>query len=145
TAGASVWALWTGRRARNLSLVAALAAFLVHAYSTLAAQVHENHLFAAVPLLVLASAGARELRPIAVGVSAVGALNLNLFYGFGNGIGYAIPRGLTIVDATVVLAAMNCALLWTHARALRRACSTADAPRPGPAPGSHQAPAGRRD
>jgi hypothetical protein len=145
TAGASAWALWTARRARDLSLLAALAAFLVHAYSTLAAQVHENHLFAAVPLLVLASAGVPDLRGMAVGVSAVVALNLNLFYGFGNGVGYAMPRGLTIVDATVVLAVMNCALLWTHARSLRRACSTADAFRPGPAPGSRRAPADRRD
>lgn len=143
TATASGWALWTARRARDLSLVAALAAFLVHAYSTLAAQVHENHLYAAVPLLVLASTGARALRGIAVGVSAVVALNLNLFYGFGNGVGYALPRGLTIVDATVVLAVMNCALLWAHARALRRACSRADASRPGPAPASRRAPADR--
>ena len=42
--------------------------------------------------------------PIAVGVSAVVALNLNLFYGFGDGIGYALPRAITVVDATVVVA-----------------------------------------
>lgn len=145
TVTAAAWALWTARRARDLSLVAALAAFLVHAYATLSAQVHENHLFAAVPLLVLASGGRREFRPIAIAVSAIVALNLNLFYGFGNGVGYALPRGITIVDATVVLAVLNCAAFWQHARTLRRACSTADEYRPAPAPSFHPAPAGHTD
>lgn len=145
TAAAAAWALWTARRSRDLALLAALGAFLVHAYSTLSAQVHENHLFAAVPLLVLASGGRREFRFVAAGVSAVVALNLNLFYGFGNGVGYAIPRGVTIVDATVVVAIMNCALLWQHAATLRRSCSMAGASRPAPAPAFRRAPAGRTD
>lgn len=55
----------------------------MHAYATLSAQVHENHLFGVVPLLVLAAAGRRAFWPICVTVSAVVALNLNLFYGFG--------------------------------------------------------------
>ena len=83
----------------DLWLLAGLAAFLVHAYATLSAQVHENHLFAAVPLLVLAAAGRRAFLPICVGVSVVVALNLNLFYGLGDGVGYALPRAMTIVDA----------------------------------------------
>ena len=115
-------------------LLAALAAFCVHAYATLSAQVHENHLFAAVPLLVLASSGRIAFRPIAIGVSAIVALNLNLFYGFGDGIGFALPRAITIVDATVVLAAINCLLFLWHARVLRGQCSTAAAPRRQPAP-----------
>src|SRR5205085_2385185 len=63
---ATAWALWIGARAHvarrtspDLWLMAAVGAFAVHAYATLAAQVHENHLFAAVPLLVLAAAGRR--------------------------------------------------------------------------------------
>jgi len=143
TSTAAAWALWTARRARDLSLVAALAAFLVHAYATLSAQVHENHLFAAVPLLVLASGGRREFRSIAIAVSAIVALNLNMFYGFGNGVGYALPRGITIVDATVVLAVVNCAALWRHARTFRLACSTADALRPASAPAFPPTPADR--
>jgi hypothetical protein len=106
----------------------------VHAYATLSAQVHENHLFAAVPLLVLAAAGRRGFRPIAVGVSVVAALNLNLFYGFGDGIGYALPRAITIIDLTVLVALLNCFLLSWHAVALSRECSTANARLPPPAP-----------
>jgi hypothetical protein len=134
TIAATAWALWIARGARDLWALAGLGAFVVHAYATLSAQVHENHLFAAVPLLVLASAGRRAFRPIAIGVSAVVALNLNLFYGFGDGIGYALPRGITIVDATVIVALLNCLLLSWHAAVLRRECSTAAAPRPRPAP-----------
>jgi hypothetical protein len=154
TIAATAWALWIARKsaiqstiqpaiqsairnpqsAMDLWLLAGLAAFVVHAYATLSAQVHENHLFAAVPLLVLASAGRRGFRPIAVGVSAVVALNLNLFYGFGDGIGYALPRGLTILDLTVIVAIVNCFLLSWHARVLRSQCSTAAARPPAPAP-----------
>jgi hypothetical protein len=136
TIAATAWALWTAAAAPrgsrpaspgsvDLWLLAAVAAFCVHAYATLSAQVHENHLFAAVPLLVLASAGRPAFRPIAIGLSAVVALNLNLFYGFGDGIGFALPRTMTIVDATVVLAVINCFLLLWHARVLRSQCSTA--------------------
>jgi hypothetical protein len=83
---------------------------------------------------VLASAGRRAFRPICIGVSAVAALNLNLFYGFGDGIGYALPRGLTIVDVTVIVALVNCFLLSWHAAVLQRQCSTAAVSRPQPAP-----------
>jgi hypothetical protein len=148
TVAAIAWALWTVWRASRTSnaapdlwLVAGVAAFCVHAYATLSAQVHENHLFAAVPLLVLASAGRAIFRPICAGLSAVVALNLNLFYGLGDGIGYALPRGLTIVDATVILALVNCFLLSWHAVVLNRECSTATARRRTPAPASIRGPA----
>ena len=146
TIAAMAWAFWIAYKSTIQSairspqsaievwLVAGVAAFSVHAYVTLSAQVHENHLFAAVPLLVLASAGRRAFRPIAIGVSAVAALNLNLFYGFGDDVGYALPRAITIVDLTVILALLNCLLLSWHAAVLRRECSTAAAPRPAPAP-----------
>jgi hypothetical protein len=155
TIAAIAWALWTASRASHLTprtqpapgtshlaprsspdlwLLAGLAGFLVHAYATLSAQVHENHLFAAVPLLVLAAAGRPGFRPIAAGVSAVVALNLNLFYGFGDGIGYALPRAITIVDVTVIVALVNCLLLSWHAVVLSRQGSTADARLRPPAP-----------
>jgi hypothetical protein len=135
TAAAAAWALWTAyRSAMDLWLLSGVAAFMVHAYATLSAQVHENHLFAAVPLLVLASAGRRAFWPICLGVSAVVALNLNLFYGFGDGIGFALPRAITIVDLTVIVALVNCSLLVWHAAMLKRQCSTAAARRPQPAP-----------
>ena len=160
TIAAAAWACWTAFRFANahsmphprnahigavegrqqtpaaidLWLLAGVAAFVVHAYATLAAQVHENHLFAAVPLLVLAAAGRRAFLPMCVCVSAVVALNLNMFYGFGDGIGYAFPRGMTGIDATVWLALVNCFLLSWHAVILRSQCSTAAARRPQSAP-----------
>jgi hypothetical protein len=156
TVAVAAWALWTAFRSSetaedgplqagtmDLWLLAGVAAFIVHAYATLAAQVHENHLFAAVPLLVLAAAGRRAFLPICAGVSAVAALNLNLFYGFGDGIGYALPRGMTIVDLTVIVAIVNCSLLSWHAVVLKSQCSTANALRRRPEPASIPAPAGR--
>lgn len=143
TSTAWAWALWNARRARDLWLVAGVGAFLLHAYATLSAQVHENHAFAVVPLLILAAAGRPAYRPIAIAMTAIVALNLNLFYGFGNGVGFAIPRSVTIVDASVVLAVTNCAALLWHARILRRECSTAAACPQSPAPAFHRAPADR--
>jgi hypothetical protein len=144
TIAATAWALWIvlESAARNpqsamtldLWMLVGLAGFCVHAYATLSAQVHENHLFAAVPLLVLAAAGRRAFRPIAIGVSAIVALNLNLFYGFGDGIGFALPRAMTVIDATIWLALANCFWLSWHARVLHRECSTAAALRQTPAP-----------
>jgi hypothetical protein len=139
---AIAWALWTAyqsairnpQSAMDVWLVAGIAGFCVHAYATLSAQVHENHLFAAVPLLILASAGRRGFRPIAIGVSAIVALNLNVFYGFGDGIGWALPRAITAIDLTVILALVNCFLLSWHAVIVRRQCSTAAGLHRQPAP-----------
>jgi hypothetical protein len=117
------WSLWTARRARDVWLLAALAAFLVHAYATLSAQVHENHLYAAVPLLAMASAGRPRLTPVYLVLSAIVALNLNLFYGISEDLGYAIPRTLLVIDMTVILSVLNCAALVWHAASLRRECA----------------------
>jgi hypothetical protein len=134
TIAAISWALWTARKRDDLWLLAGVGAFTIHAYATLSAQVHENHLFGAVPLLVLAAAGRRAFRPILVGVSAIVALNLNLFYGFGEGVGYGFPRSLTVIDATVLLSVLNCAALCWHAVVLRRESSRAVEYRRTPAP-----------
>jgi len=131
---AAAWSLWTARCRGDLWIVSALAGFLMHAYATLSAQVHENHLFAAVPLVGIAAAGRTRLTPIFVVLSAIFVLNLNLFYGISEDIGYAIPRTLTIVDATVLVAIANCAALAWHAVVFSRECSTADAPRRAPVP-----------
>jgi hypothetical protein len=117
---AIAWALWTTRRSKDIWMWAAVGAFCTHAYATLSAQVHENHLYAAVPLLALAAAGRRGLRPVFYAVTAIFAVNLNLFYGIGEDVGYALPRGITIIDATVVLAVLNCAALVWHASVLKR-------------------------
>jgi hypothetical protein len=114
---ASLWALWRVRRSRELTALLACAAFIVHAYFVLGVQVHENHLYLAVPLLSAAAAVQRRLRPVFYGVSAVFALNLFLFFGLGRGVPLP-PRNLTIVDATVLVAVINCVLLIVHARRL---------------------------
>ncbi len=132
TAAVGAWGLWTARRARDFWLLAALGGFLVHVYATLAAQVHENHLFVAVPLLAIAAAGRRGFTQIFVAVSAIVALNLNIFYGISEGVGYAIPRDVTLIDLSVVLAAANCAALLWHARILQSECSRAASPRLSP-------------
>lgn len=116
------WGLWKARGVTDPFLLAGLAAFLVHAYFVLAVQVHENHLFLAVPLLALAAAGRQAFRPILLLVSVVVALNLNLFYGISEGVGYGLPRSITIVDASVVLALANVAALVWHGRVLKAAC-----------------------
>jgi hypothetical protein len=117
---AMAWAAWTARQSRDLWLTAALGAFLIHAYATLSAQVHENHLFAAVPLLAMASAGRPRLRPVLIVVSAILALNLNMFYGISEDVGYAIPRSWTLIDLSVVLSVLNCAALAWHGAVFRR-------------------------
>jgi hypothetical protein len=119
---ATAWALWRARRATDLALLSAACAFIVHAYFLLGVAVHENHLYLAVPLLALAAAARPRLRPILFGVSAVFALNLYLFFGLGRGLPLP-PRHLTIVDTTVILAVLNCALFVWHARAFSRECS----------------------
>jgi len=131
---AAAWALWNARRRHDVWVAAALAAFLMHAYATFSVQVHENHLFAAVPLLGFAAAGRPRLTPVFVAVSAIFALNLNLFYGVSEDIGYALPRTLTIVDATVLVSIANCATLLWHAASFSRECSTAAEPRRAPVP-----------
>lgn len=112
---ATGWALWYVRRSRDLSLLAAAAALIVHAYFVLGIAVHENHLYLALPLLAPAAAARPQLRPIHIAISAVVALNLFLFFGLGRGIPLP-PRNFTIIDSTAILAAFNCALFIWHLR-----------------------------
>jgi hypothetical protein len=117
----ALWAFWQARHSRDLSLLYALGAFIIHAYFLLAVAVHENHLYLAVPLLAFAAAARRRLRRIHVALSAVIALNLFLFFGLGRGVPLP-PRTFTIIDATVLLAAANCVLFVWHATVFRVEC-----------------------
>jgi hypothetical protein len=112
---AAAWALWTVKGHRRAALLFACGAFILHAYFVLGVQVHENHLYVAVPLLGAAAATRPALRPVLFAVSAVFALNLFLFFGIGRGVPLP-PRHLTIVDTTVLLAIANVGLLAWHAR-----------------------------
>jgi hypothetical protein len=123
--GAIAWGVWTARRARDWFLICAVGAFLMHAYAVLAAQVHENHLFGAIPLLAAAAAARPRYRPLFWTLSAIYALNLNLFYGISEyRVGYALPRSITFVDLTVLVALANCAAFAWHAAMLRTECAT---------------------
>jgi Gpi18-like mannosyltransferase len=118
------WALWRLRQTRDLAVHALGAAFVVHAFFVLGVGVHEHHMMLAVPLLALAAALRPELRPLFYVVSAIVALNMNVFYGLGYGFGWAIPRRLTGIDLSVLLAIANVAALVWHARILARHATT---------------------
>lgn len=119
-AGAAGWSLWRLRRARDLSLHALGAAFIVHAFFVVSVGVHEHHMMLAVPMLALAAALRPSVVPLFWAVSAIVALNMNLFYGIGYGLGWSIPRGILLVDLTVWLSVANVAALVWHARTLTR-------------------------
>jgi hypothetical protein len=118
---ACAWAFWRARRARDLGLHAALAAFTVQAFFVLGVSVHDNHMMMAVPLAILAAALRPDFTPIAVAISLICALNMNLFYGMGRGWGWAFPRTATPLDASVLLAFVSVSVLIWHGRVLLRA------------------------
>jgi hypothetical protein len=121
------WALWRLRHARDLAVHALGAAFIVHAFFVLGVGVHEHHMMLAIPLLGLAAALRPGLRPLFYAISAIVALNMNVFYGLGYGFGWAIPRRLTIVDLSVVLSIANVAALVWHGRILAREAARVEA------------------
>jgi hypothetical protein len=141
---AAAWTLWRARRSADLALMYAAAALIVHAYFILGVAVHENHLYLAVPLLAGAAAFRPRLRPVFLGVSAVFALNLYLFFGFGRGLPLP-PRNFTVIDSTVIVAAANCVLFAWHARvfsAESRAATNQSAARENRYPYDRASPAG---
>jgi hypothetical protein len=117
---AAGWGLWRLRTASDLALHALGAAFVVHAFFVLSVGVHEHHMMLAVPLLALAAALRRSLRPLFWTISAIVALNMNLFYGIGFGLGWSIPRGSLLIDLSVLLSLANVAALVWHGRVLSR-------------------------
>jgi hypothetical protein len=121
-AAAALWALWRARRTADPALLLGCAAFIVHAYFIFGVAAHENHMYLVIPLLAGAAAARTRLRPVLVGASAVVGLNLFLFYGLGRD--FPLPRrDFTIVDSTVLLALVNCALLVFHARRFSDECA----------------------
>ena len=114
------WGMWRLRHARDLALHCLGAAFLVHAFFVLSVGVHEHHMMLAVPLLALAAGIRPSLRPLFWMISAIVALNMNLFYGIGMGLGWSVPRGILLVDLSVWLSVANTAALVWHGRVLVR-------------------------
>lgn len=115
-------AAWHVRHTADLRRLAALGAFTVHAYAVLAVQVHENHMYLALPLLAIVVASRPQYTNLFFVMSAVVMLNLNLLYGFGENVGFAIPRSLSVIDLTVIVAAVNCAALVWHMTIFERDC-----------------------
>jgi len=120
------WMFWTVRRTRAVPVLVALSAFTIQAFFCLSVNVHEHHMMLAVPLLALAGALHRPFRPVFWAVSAICALNMNLFYGIGMGWGWAVPRTLTPIDLSVLLAAVNLGVLGWSARVLVREAAIAE-------------------
>ncbi len=118
--GAVAWGLWKGRAARDLGDFAAAGGWIVFAYFMLGMAVHENHGYMLVPLLVLAAVLRPGWTSLAAGLSATMALNLNVFYGFGDGVGGAVPRPLMPPDLTVWLALLHTVLFVAYGRRLAR-------------------------
>jgi hypothetical protein len=123
------WGLWQTRRRLSPANAALLAGWCVYAYSMLAVQVHENHLYPAVPFLLLAAGLAPSLRPLAWTVSTMAALNMYLFYGLAEGWPPVLDRSLTGIDMSVIIAAVNVGVfLWT-ARTVARQFAPTEAER----------------
>jgi hypothetical protein len=101
------WAVWRTWRGVSRAGAAALAAWSLYAYFMLAAQVHENHLYIALPVLVLAAAELKTLRPAFWILSAIVTLNIYLFEGLGAGYPPVIDRRWTVIDMTVLLSVVN--------------------------------------
>jgi hypothetical protein len=88
-----------------------LAGWSVLTYFVWNVQVHENHLYASVPLLALAGALNPRYRPAFWSVSIACALNMYLFYGLGDGHRPMISRRITGIDLSVLLS-MATVVLW---------------------------------
>ena len=117
---ACAWACWQARRRMTLAILAAAGAFTVHAFFVLMVGVHEPHQVLEIPLLALAAALCPAFRPAFYAISAIVALNLNLFYGISRTWGWAVPRTATVIDATVILAVVNLLVFAWLARTLLR-------------------------
>jgi hypothetical protein len=114
------WAITRAGRMPNPGALAALAGFSIHAYAVFAVSVHENHLAGAIPFLVLASAAQKRFAPVLAAVSAIAALNMNVFYGLGAGAGWAVPRVVAGIDVMAPLAIANVFVLGWHAAVLNQ-------------------------
>jgi ALG6/ALG8 glycosyltransferase family protein len=110
------WGLWRSSSGRTLAGWAATAGWCVFAYFMFGAQVHENHLYLAVPFFALAAGLDRRFRGPFYAISAISALNMYVFYGLGEGWPAIISRSWTVVDLTVVLSLISlAAFFWATA------------------------------
>jgi len=111
-----VWRLWRSRTGQSLASWAVTAGWCVFAYFMFGAQVHENHLYLAVPFFALAAGLDRRFRGPFYTISAIVAVNMYVFYGLSEGWPPLINRAWTVVDLTVVLSLISLgAFFWITA------------------------------
>ena len=125
-AAAALWGFCRAHLAARRGALAPLigaGAFAVQAYFMLSVQVHENHLYLAIPLLAVAAALDARYRGVAAGISLVMALNLVLFYGLGGDVPPP-ARTMTVIDSTVLLSLAHLVVFGWHARVLARVTQT---------------------
>jgi len=106
------WGLWKMRHTRDLADLALLGGWCVSIYAMLGVQVHENHAYLAVPFLLVAAALRPAWRPLCWAATLMTALNMYLFYGFGNDVEPMIDRRWTWIDLTVVMSVVNVWIVW---------------------------------
>ena len=121
-AGPVLWSLKAAVRVRDSGLHAALAAFIVTTYFMLSVQVHENHFFLVVPLLVLAAALRPAFAPILAAFSVTFALNLYLMLGVRGDGPPEVARAAMGIDSSVLVALVNCGLYVWFGATFARAC-----------------------
>jgi Glycosyltransferase family 87 len=117
---ASGWGLWRTWRCPVPAVHFSLAAFTVQSFFVWGVSVHEHHMMMAVPMLAVAAALQPAFRGVFFTVSAICALNMNLFYGISRGWGWAVPRMITPIDLSVLLAMASVAAFVWHARVLAK-------------------------
>ena len=118
--GLCAWGAWRAWRSSSTAHAAALAGWSAFAYALFAAQVHENHLYLAVPFLVVAGGLDRRYRRLCWAVSMILSLNLVLFYGFGRDWPDVVHRSWTVIDASVWLAFGSLAVFTWATRVMTR-------------------------
>jgi hypothetical protein len=121
---AVAWGCWRIRRGPTLARASLLAAWCVYAYTMLAVNVHENHLYLAIPFAALAAGLEPKLRPLAWTISAIAAANLYVFYGLSDGYVPIVGRRATGIDLTIWLAFLNVAVFAWTASTVHRGAAT---------------------
>jgi hypothetical protein len=121
---ALAWALWRARGLRAVADWAFVGGWCVFAYFMLGIQVHENHLYLAVPFLAIAAGLTASYRRAFWAMSLATAFNMYIFYGLSEGSPPVIGRMWTGVDLTVLVALVNVVLFVVMTRTLVRTTST---------------------
>jgi hypothetical protein len=124
------WACHRARAAADLGLHAALAAFVIVSYFMVSVQVHENHFLLAVPFLTIAAALRPEFAAVSTALGITFALNVVLIYGWAGHTPATTRLPIAHVDATVIVALVNCGLFVWFAATFARACRPAGFPSP---------------